>query len=485
MRSSSRRTAAAAARRGPQTRFCWGRVRDGARRADAAAGPEAPTLGRRSGGSAGRASPGPTRCRPAPLRSPPPRRGAAGPGRDALGVGWLLDPLRRVERVLIKSTGKPLCQLDRRLVRAAAPGPRQASPRTPGSPTCSTRATRCTASSRMRRRARAEGAQVYLELVLDDGGCLFRPVAVTPFASAERCCRSCCGSSPTEPSSRIVEDHSRRFWRACARDPPPRRRGDRAPIPSAHAAREIAAIIPFRQLSATAADVWRCSPARPRPRCSSWHWSPRRVVASELNKLSAAFDFFGLRGSLTIASSRTASRRSSTLAWRPRPRRSCCAGCLRLLPKRRAGSPDARRGRGASRPALLSPALTYEDGSIYFGGAAGGGSPELQPCRATIPAGCIAAPAPARRGAAEIALIDRARAAAVGGFAGHLFGDAYVHVDLAERLAGKGIATWCSGAVEFWILDDAANEACGAFRDRLQDRRRPARPTQAGRGAAP
>ena len=28
------------------------------------------------------------------------------------------------------------------------------------------------------------------------------------------------------------------------------------------------------------------------------------------------------------------------------------------------------------------------------------------------------------------------------------------NVDLAERLDGRGFSTWCSGSVEFWILDE-------------------------------
>jgi hypothetical protein len=57
-----------------------------------------------------------------------------------------------------------------------------------------------------------------------------------------------------------------------------------------------------------------------------------------------------------------------------------------------------------------------------------------------------------------VALIDRAALAAAGGFAGPLFGDAFAHLDLAGRLARQGVGTWCSGAVEFWILEDGAAE---------------------------
>ena len=101
---------------------------------------------------------------------------------------------------------------------------------------------------------------------------------------------------------------------------------------------------------------------------------------------------------------------------------------------------------GLRVPGLVSPALTYEDGSIYFGGATGQPGEWLE----------RGAPREVTAGAAEIALIDRDALRRAGGFSGHLFGDAHAHADLAERLRRAGFATWCSGSVEFWMLDDPA-----------------------------
>ena len=126
------------------------------------------------------------------------------------------------------------------------------------------------------RRARArraptqtDGAQVYLELVLDDGSCLFRPLAVTPFDSAERLPQVLQALSPPSRSSRAS---SRSISRRSSPSVPPRarcaRRGARAGrsrSAAARPARDVAAIVPFRSFAAAAADARRCSPARPRP----------------------------------------------------------------------------------------------------------------------------------------------------------------------------------------------------------------------------
>ena len=105
------------------------------------------------------------------------------PDGGLLAIGWLLDPLHRVERALIKSTANLYGQLDADwcllprpdLVRGFGQDPRFANlldetdvmhgfvVHVPAS------------------REQVAGAEVYLEIVLEEGGCLFRPLAVTPF----------------------------------------------------------------------------------------------------------------------------------------------------------------------------------------------------------------------------------------------------------------------------------------------------------------
>jgi hypothetical protein len=107
-------------------------------------------------------------------------------------------------------------------------------------------------------------------------------------------------------------------------------------------------------------------------------------------------------------------------------------------------------------PALVSPTLVYEDGSVHFGGP-GQGAPG-EPSLLGYPAGWLP-PGGARAaatGAAEVALVDRALLARAGGLAGRTFGEALAHRDLARRLRAAGGGTFCAGSVEFWMLDDDA-----------------------------
>ena len=107
---------------------------------------EAPDARRstRSGGSAGRASPASTRCRrhPAADRRRLRLRAAGARRRRCSSIGWLLDPLHRVERVLIKSTRQPLRASSTPTgARCRGPTSSAASRRTRASPASSTSAT--------------------------------------------------------------------------------------------------------------------------------------------------------------------------------------------------------------------------------------------------------------------------------------------------------------------------------------------------------
>ena len=196
----------------------------------------------------------------------------------------------------------------------------------------------------------------------------------------------------------------------------------------------------------------------------------RATVADVLAKLGEAFDFYGLAGGLVVASGAEplpaqldlgveATAGEHLLAWSPSALPKAPGWLARLLAE--AATLPA--------PGLLSPALTYEDGSIYFGGATGqpGGWLPRGPAR----------PVPA--GAAEIALIGRGVLRDAGGFSGHLFSDAHAHADLAERLRRTGGAAWCSGGVEFWMLDDPAAEPTPLEQDAPPGRRGPPRPARA------
>lgn len=395
------------------------------------------------------------------------------PDGALLVVGWLLDPLRRVERVILKSTGNlyaplnaswsPLPRPDLNHGFAANPnfahllgahdvmhGFISHAPAEPG---------------------QVRGAQVYLELVLDDESCLFSPVCVTPFESAERLQQVLAALSPNEPElDRIVEDHLAPFLASVQPTSAGTRRGAMArPIPLGNqtGTRQVAAVMPFRSfaelqpvfglLAATAdADLLELTLV-----------TSRAVAADVLKRLGDAFRFYGLRGSLVIASEHEtiagkldagvgAGSTDWVLCWMPD-----------ALPTRPDWiAPLIAAASALPGSALVSPALTYEDGSIYFGGerldlaAAHGGCVLSGYGADRLPRG---GPEMVSAGAAEVALIRRDLLDAVGGFSGHLFSDAYAHVDLAARLRRAGSTAYCAGSVEFWMLDGVQEVENSAF----------------------
>lgn len=387
------------------------------------------------------------------------------PDGALLATGWLLDPLRRVERAILKSDARLYAPLDDGW--CALPRPDLArgfggDPRFAGLLDEQDAMYGFLVHAPASREA-VDGAQVYLELVLDDGTCLFRPATVTPFESAERLPQLVAPLSPSDPElGRIVADHLAPFLASVPALPPRPARGTALrPIPLGErlAARDTQAIIPFQSWAHLQPILALLAGTPEATLLDLTLVTSRRVASETLGRIEQAFDFFGLAGSLSIAPDQdstaarldlgaAAAEAPRLLAWSPSalPR---TAGWLPRLLDEAAGLPA---------PGLISPALTYEDGSIYYGGAgtdatgacalAGYGSDWLHQ----------GAPRRSATGAAEVALIDRQVLAAVGGFSGRLFGDAFSHIDLADRLGRSGHDTWCSGSVGFWILDDQAAE---------------------------
>ena len=388
------------------------------------------------------------------------------PDGGILTIGWLLDPLRRVERMILKSTANLYVQLDADwcplpradLARAFTSDPRFAGLLDEGDAMHG-----FIAYAPVQREGVTDG-EVYLELVLNDGSCLFMPVVVTPFESAERLPQLLQALSPAEPEiGRIVENHLVPFLASVAATPRrPARGAASRPIALGEPAvgRGTVAVIPcesYVQLQPMLALIAGTAEADALDLCVV---ASRDVASGMLARLEDAFAFYGLGGQLVIAPERdcnsarldlgvAASTQGRVLGWMPTALPKGPGWLARL---------QAEAGRLAI-PGLLSPALTYEDGSIYFGGA------PRHPVAACSLAGYgtawlhRGAPRRTPAGAAEIALIDRAALDQAGGFSGRLFGDGYAHVDLADRLNRIGLATWCSGEVEFWILDDPLAEA--------------------------
>lgn len=387
------------------------------------------------------------------------------PDGALLVTGWMLDPLHRVERALLKSSGNLYARLDADwcalprpdLVRGFGTDPRFAGLLDEHE------AMYGFLAHAPADRDRVDGAEVYLELALDDGSCLFRPVTVLPFETAERLPQLLAPLSPADPElGRLVSDHLAPFLDSV---PPLAPRPGRGPATRAlrlgrtGGSREVQAMIPFQSWQQIQPILALLAGTPEAGLLDLALVTSRRMASETMARLEQAFTFYGLAGSLSIAPDAEgdaarfdlgalASGAPRLLAWSPSALPRAPGWLARLLDEAETLPPGS----------LLSPTLTYEDGSIFYGGGAADstGACSLAGYAAEwLPRG---APRRAPTGAAEVVLIDRAALAEAGGFAGRLFGDAFAHLDLADRLVQSGRGCWCSGSVDFWILDDHAAE---------------------------
>ena len=229
------------------------------------------------------------------------------PDGTMLITGWLLDPLRRVERVLVKSTGNLYAQIDASwcplsrpdLVAGFAQDRRFAgllderdamhgfivhAPAT-GEGT--------------------DGAEFYLELVLDDGTCLFRPLSATPFATGERLPQLLRTLSPVEPElGRIIEGHLAPFLASVRPASSQRRRGAAVralPLGGGPRGTTVTAVMPFRAFSELQPVLALLAGTPEAAVLDLVMVTARDRVAEVMETLDAAFDFFGLTGGLVAA----------------------------------------------------------------------------------------------------------------------------------------------------------------------------------------
>ena len=385
------------------------------------------------------------------------------PDGSVLVMGWLLDPLARVERVLVKGAGglyAPLQDQWHAVPRPDLNAGFAADPRfarllddrdvmhgfiayAPG------------------RRPAAE-TEAYLELVLDDNACLFRPLTVTRLETRDRAPQILAAAPLHDPGLDLLVSGAlapflaalpalRRPVRATTR---PLALGRPAP------ARDIAAIMPFRSL-AQIQPVVALLAGTPEAEALDLTLVTGRTAAVDLaERLGDMFAFYGLAGRLALTPDQegfaaqveaglAATRAERLLVWSPSALPTAPGWLARLI----AAADDL------DAPGLVSPALLYEDGSIYYGGGgdAASGAGALTGYGADwLPKAGVR---PAAAGAAEIALVDRATLARAGGFSGGLMGDALGHRDLARRLRAAGAGTWVAPAVRFWMLQDAPAES--------------------------
>ncbi|WP_424931432.1 hypothetical protein [Amaricoccus macauensis] len=390
-----------------------------------------------------------------------------------LAIGWMLDPTHRVERVLLKSTGNLYAPLEQNWCALPRPDlnngygadPRFVDLLGPGN-TMHGFIVHVPAP-----RERVDACDLYLELVLDDDSCLFKPLVPTPFNSAERLPQILGAISPKDPElGRIVEDHIAPFLAAVPPASTGRLHGRKArmiPLGGKTEGRPVTAIMPFRTM-AELQPILGVLAGSEEARMIEFILVTKRTTASEhLSRLEDAFRFYGLRGGVVVAPDESTvssqidmaasvASGARVLCWMPSALPKC-HGWLTALMQQADRLPV---------PGLLSPALTYEDDSIYFGGARLDDAGTETACALTgygaewLPRG---APEMVASGAAEIALIDRDLLLRAGGYSGLLFSDAFAHVDLASRLRRLASGAWCAGAVEFWMLDEPQPDDDAAF----------------------
>ncbi|MCE6958579.1 hypothetical protein LAZ40_05890 [Cereibacter sphaeroides] len=394
------------------------------------------------------------------------------PDGGLLAMGWLLDPLARVERVLLKSSANLYAPLQDRWHSVARPDLNA------GFATDARFGRLLDDRDTMHgfiayapaARSSVEGAEVYLELVLDDNSCLFRPASVTPLPTRDRLPGILSAISPHDPAiGPLVEGILAPFLAGLPAAAPRNRARRTATIPlgAPSPERDIAAIMPFRSL-AQLQPVFALLAGSPEASALDLTLvTPRGGAAGLTEKLDEAFRFYGLSGRLLLVpegdgllaqveAGIEATAGSRLLLWQPSVLPTAPNWLSRLV----------RESQWVRPAGLVSPKLVYEDGSICFGGGEEHGSGAQAICpQLGYPADWLAQGRPSRVafGAAEIALIGRADLAAAEGLSGRLFGDRLTHRDLADRLHAAGAGTWCSGSVTFWALQDQPSAANDSF----------------------
>lgn len=383
--------------------------------------------------------------------------------------GWLLDPLGQVEHVLLKSRANLYAPLHKSWNLLPRPDLNQGfagNPRFAG--LLDEREVMHGFIAHAPARPEQTEAEVYLELVLDDGSCLFRPVEVTPCQGDGVLPAILAGLSPDEPElPQIVDGHLAPFLAGVARQARPLRQIARpTPLGPGKAGREVGAVMPVAGLAELQPVFAALAGTADAAMLDLTLVAGRRVAAEIRQALDDAFSFYGLTGQLIVVPDHAtmaarldagiqAGASPRVLIWHPA-----------ALPKSAGWLP--RLIAEADRPAagLVSPALSYEDGSIYFGGA----RPALPSRDATCARAGLGGRAlreteamPVSAGAAEICLVHRDLLAAAGGVSGHLFSDAFTHLDLARRIRGVGGQAWCVPAVSFWMLEEPRGDADTPF----------------------
>lgn len=372
--------------------------------------------------------------------------------------GWLLDPLDQVAEVnLCSDRGLRLPLHDRwhcvdrpDLNRAFGPDPRFAGLLDPRE---SLHGFACTVLADPEA---LRGAEVYLEIVLRDEGCLFLPCAVNPCDGAAHSVVEVL--KPDDPGLRnLIADHAAPFLATVPERPLNLSRMTVQPLAGGPAGRETAAVMPFVDMAHLQPVMASLADTPDADGLDLVLIADREGAAALSEDLDNQLRFFGLRGTLVLVPGHETLGRRLDAGVRVAGANEVLVWQSAVLPKGpgwlaelRAAS--ERLGAGA----VVSPLLSYEDGSVYFGGGSSGHAPTGAACalvgferRRLDDIG----PRVAQALPGEIMLVKRELLAASGGFQGGLFGARFVGQDLSQRLRRVGAEAWCIPAAEFWMLD--------------------------------
>lgn len=380
-------------------------------------------------------------------------------------TGWMLDPLAQVDLTLIKSTGNLYSAVSSvahslqrpDLLEAFASDKRFAGLLDPEE---TRNGFLCFIPAPP---DQLEGAEVYLELVLHNGQCLFQPIEprrCRDLGAAHAVLNSVPRNDPALEN--ILTNHVAPFLVGLA----PRIANNRYQmIPMGD---DIVA--PNR---AVAALMTMTNPDDLKPIFASLTNTQEAqdlelIVIIEdtldpqiVSQLQDQFSFYGLSGGALSCAKQMSQAARLDVAIRATTAPHILLWCPQALPQTE-GWLDILRAEAAKleTPGLVSPMLSYEDGSIHFGGERLEGRPvEAISQFAGFNRSNMNAlqKVEVSAGAPELALIDRDVLLKVGGLAGNLLGDKYIHHGLGARLRDMNAAAWCTPRVEFWMLPDHAS----------------------------
>ncbi len=388
------------------------------------------------------------------------------PSGDLFLSGWLLDPLHQVDRILVKSTAGLYARIDDRwhptqrpdLIQGFAADPRFVSCLDP-------RETMHGFLVYVPGGAGAEpDAEIYLELVLAGGECLFRPLAPARCRDGSAWPAILAQVPRQDPAlATVLGAHVAPFvarLSGAQTGPAPRLHPLGTAAPDRGLGKPVVALMPLSQPRLLEPVLAALSDTADAAELDLVLVADDTMPANFVAGLDDCFRFYGVTGAVALVRPHlTAARRldlvvaateaPALLIWGPA-----------ALPKR-PGWLAALRRAAATLPgcALVSPVMTCEDGTLHVGGARVAAPADRAICHVAGFARdrqALAAPTRVSAGAAELALVDRGRLEAAGGLCGRMLGEAHVHHDLGRRLGAAGGTVWFTPEAEFWMLGRAA-----------------------------